>query len=148
MKIIIWIFTGNIYVNFAVSGLIEFPAYALCIFLLTKLGRRGPLAFMYFLIGVALLLVLAMPAKSTGVLAMATIGKFGAVCAFAIIYVQAAEIFPTVIRYEMYIVQMYFIFTLKGWEGERRWLKITGSNKLFWNYKSWTFRESNKQKDG
>jgi len=89
---------GNIYINFAVSGLIEFPAYALCIFLLTKLGRRGPLAFMYFLIGVALLLVLAMPAKSTGVLAMATIGKFGAVCAFAIIYVQAAEIFPTVIR--------------------------------------------------
>ena len=115
MKIIIFILTGNIYINFAVSGLIEFPAYALCIFLLTKLGRRGPLAFMYFLIGVALLLVLAMPAKSTGVLAMATIGKFGAVCAFAIIYVQAAEIFPTVIRYEM-----YFIFTLEGREGERR----------------------------
>ena len=64
---------------------------------------------MYFLIGVALLLVLAMPAKSTGVLAMATIGKFGAVCAFAIIYVQAAEIFPTVIRYAM-----YFIFTFGG----------------------------------
>ena len=62
---------------------------------------------MYFLIGVALLLVLAMPKSSTGVLAMATIGKFGAVCAFAIIYVQAAEIFPTVIRYAM-----YFIFTL------------------------------------
>ena len=103
MKIIIFILTGNIYINFAVSGLIEFPAYALCIFLLTKLGRRGPLAFMYFLIGVALLLVLAMPAKSTGILAMATIGKFGAVCAFAIIYVQAAEIFPTVIRYEMYM---------------------------------------------
>ena len=115
MKIIIFILTGNIYINFAVSGLIEFPAYALCIFLLTKLGRRGPLAFMYFLIGVALLLVLAMPAKSTGVLAMATIGKFGAVCAFAIIYVQAAEIFPTVIRYEM-----YFIFTLEGREGKMK----------------------------
>ena len=112
MKIIIsilTILTGNIYINFAVSGLIEFPAYALCIFLLTKLGRRGPLAFMYFLIGVALLLVLAMPKSSTGVLAMATIGKFGAVCAFAIIYVQAAEIFPTVIRYAM-----YFIFTFGG----------------------------------
>ena len=51
------------------------------------------------IIGVSLLLVLAMPTESPGILAMATIGKFGAVCAFAIIYVQAAEIFPTVIRY-------------------------------------------------
>ena len=29
---------------------------------------------------------------------MSTLGKFGAICAFAIIYVQAAEIFPTVLR--------------------------------------------------
>jgi len=89
---------GNIYINFAVSGLIEFPAYTLCIILLHKLGRRGPLAFMYFLIGISLLLVLTMDSSSPGVLVMATIGKFGAVCAFAIIYVQAAEIFPTVVR--------------------------------------------------
>ena len=40
-----------------------------------------------------------MPKEFPGlILAMATIGKFGAVCAFAIIYVQAAEIFPTVVR--------------------------------------------------
>ena len=83
------------------SGLIEFPAYTLCIFLLHKLGRRGPLAFMYFLMGISLLLVLAIPKQEYPglILAMSTIGKFGAVCAFAIIYVQAAEIFPTVVRY-------------------------------------------------
>lgn len=88
---------GDIYVNFAVSGLIEFPAYTLCIFLLLYLGRRGPLAFMYFLISGSLLLTLAMP-NSVGVLVTASIGKFAVVCAFAIIYVQAAEIFPTVVR--------------------------------------------------
>jgi len=88
---------GDIYINTLVSGLIEFPAYGLCIILLQKLGRRGPLAFMYFLLCVSLLISLGMP-NDTGVIAMVTIGKFGAVCAFAIIYVQAVEIFPTVIR--------------------------------------------------
>ena len=37
---------GNIYINFAVSGLIEIPAYTICIVLLFYLGRRNPLAFM------------------------------------------------------------------------------------------------------
>ena len=37
---------GNIYINFAVSGLIEIPAYTICIVLLVYLGRRNPLAFM------------------------------------------------------------------------------------------------------
>ena len=91
------LFPGNIYINTLISGLIEFPAYALCIALLYFLGRRFPLAFMYFLLGGSLLLSLAMPTPQS-VLVMATIGKFGAVCAFAIIYVQAAEIFPTVVR--------------------------------------------------
>merc|ERR1712141_508979 len=36
---------------------------------------------MYFLIGISLLLVLTMESSSPGVLAMATIGKFGAVLA-------------------------------------------------------------------
>ena len=91
------LFPGDIYINTLISGLIEFPAYGLCIVLLFFMGRRAPLAFMYFLLGTSLLLSLAMPTDGS-VLVMATIGKFGAVCAFAIIYVQAAEIFPTVVR--------------------------------------------------
>lgn len=88
---------GNIYINFAVSGLIEIPAYTICIPLLYYLGRRGPLAFMYYLLGGCLLISLASP-NPHWILAMATLGKFGAICAFAIIYVQAVEIFPTVLR--------------------------------------------------
>ena len=55
------------------------------------------MSFFYYLLGGCLLLSLAMP-NNKGILAMATIGKFGAVCGFAIIYVQAAELFPTVLR--------------------------------------------------
>ena len=40
---------GNIYINFAVSGLIEFPAYTVSIFLLHYFGRRGK-GFAYCLI--------------------------------------------------------------------------------------------------
>lgn len=88
---------GDIYINNAIAGLIEFPAYALCIVLLYYTGRRGSLSFMYFLLGVSLLVSLAMP-TDTGVLIVTNVGKFGAVCAFAIIYVQAVEIYPTVLR--------------------------------------------------
>lgn len=88
---------GNIYINFLVGGIIEFPAYMLCLVILYFIGRRLPLAFMYFLGGVALLLTLAMPAGQA-VLGMASLGKFGIICAFAIIYVHAAELFPTVVR--------------------------------------------------
>ena len=49
------------------------------------------------MLGVCLLLSLA-SSNSTWILAMATLGKFGAIAAFAIIYVQAVEIFPTVLR--------------------------------------------------
>ena len=83
--------------NTLVSGLIEFPAYGLCIILLSKFGRRIPLAFMYFLLSGSLLFSLAIR-NEKGILVLVTIGKFGVVCAFAIVYVQAVEIFPTVIR--------------------------------------------------
>ena len=52
---------------------------------------------MYNLLGISLLISLA-ETDPTWVLAWASLGKFGAICAFAIIYVQAVEIFPTVLR--------------------------------------------------
>ena len=88
---------GNIYINATLSGLIEFPAYTLCMFCLHRFGRKGPVIFFYYLLGGSLLISLAMP-NDEGILAMATIGKFGVICAFAIIYVQAVELFPTVLR--------------------------------------------------
>ena len=31
---------GNFYLNFTISGLVEFPAYTLCILLLNRMGRK------------------------------------------------------------------------------------------------------------
>lgn len=90
--------SGDIYVNFTVSGLIEFPAYTLCIILLFFVGRRIPLSFMLYLSATSLLLNLALPDQPLWILITATLGKFGIVSAYAIIYVQATEVFPTVIR--------------------------------------------------
>ncbi len=52
---------------------------------------------MFFLAGAALLGTLFTEDKSA-ILILATIGKFGVISAFGIIYVQAAELFPTVVR--------------------------------------------------
>jgi len=40
---------GNFYVNFTISGLVEFPAYTLCILLLDRVGRK----WMHFICMVA-----------------------------------------------------------------------------------------------
>ena len=45
---------GNIYINFMVGGLVEFPAYTIC-FLCNKLGRKGPHVFGMLLAGLACL---------------------------------------------------------------------------------------------
>ena len=35
-----WNLGGNFYVNFALSGVVEFPAYGLCLLLLDRIGRK------------------------------------------------------------------------------------------------------------
>ena len=52
---------GDLYVNFAVAGLVEFPAYILTTLLLRFIGRRYPQSASYILCGLALLFNLASP---------------------------------------------------------------------------------------
>ena len=52
---------GDLYVNFAVGGLVEFPAYILTTLLLHFIGRRYPQSASYILCGLALLFNLASP---------------------------------------------------------------------------------------
>jgi hypothetical protein len=49
---------GDLYVNFTVSGLIEFPAYVLSAVTIRRIGRRLPLAMTYFISGLFLLATL------------------------------------------------------------------------------------------
>ncbi|RUS86167.1 hypothetical protein EGW08_006061 [Elysia chlorotica] len=94
---------GNPYLNFCVAGAVELPAYAMCILLLNKVGRRGPLILSMLVGGIACILSGLIPTGDSGALEtltviLAMVGKFGITASYGIIYLMAAEIFPTVIR--------------------------------------------------
>ena len=88
---------GNVYLNYSVGGLIEFPTYVMCIIVLHYFGRRIPLAAMFIFSGTVLFLSLAFSDPQV-LLAVMSIGKIGNVGVFAIIYLQTAELFPTIVR--------------------------------------------------
>ena len=88
---------GNVYLNFSVGGLIEFPTYILCIIVLHYFGRRIPLALMFMSSGAILFISLALTEPKVLLIVM-SIGKVGIVGVFAIIYLQTAELFPTIVR--------------------------------------------------
>ncbi|XP_068603436.1 solute carrier family 22 member 13 [Brachionichthys hirsutus] len=88
----------NLYLTQFVFGLIEIPARTLVLLVLPFSRRLSQCAFLA-LGGVACLLMLAVPADRTYVLAgLAIVGKFGITASFAVIYVYTAELFPTVLR--------------------------------------------------
>ena len=93
---------GNIYVNFIISGLVEIPSYILSVFLLNWPGRRKSL--FYFMLGAAASCYVCMKLQQqeslnpTWLVAAAMFGKFCIAASFAVVYVYAAELFPTVIR--------------------------------------------------
>ncbi|KAI8503342.1 hypothetical protein Bbelb_191630 [Branchiostoma belcheri] len=91
--------SGNVYLNFAISGLIEIPANLLPIFLLNKFGRRWPLCVLLLAGGVACIVAFFIP-KHLGWMTttLAMIGKFCITASFGVTYVFSAEIFPTVVR--------------------------------------------------
>ncbi|KAK3098565.1 hypothetical protein FSP39_020715 [Pinctada imbricata] len=94
---------GDFYLNFFLSGVVEFPAYTLCLVLLDRIGRKKLHASCMILGGLAcvstIFPVLYLDKEYQWVtVILAMLGKIGAAAAFAVIYVWAAELFPTVVR--------------------------------------------------
>ncbi|XP_046326554.1 organic cation transporter protein-like [Haliotis rufescens] len=95
---------GSLHLNFLLVGLVEFPAYALSIGLVNRLGRKIMHCAMMIIGGVSCILTIftilyADQSLQWITVLLAMIGKLGAASGFAIIYVFSSELFPTVIRH-------------------------------------------------
>ncbi|XP_069135003.1 organic cation transporter protein-like isoform X1 [Argopecten irradians] len=94
---------GDFYINFLISGLVEFPAYTLCLLLLDRIGRRLLHSSCMIIGGIACIVTLfpmlyADESLQPITVALAMLGKVGVAAAFAVIYVWSAELYPTVVR--------------------------------------------------
>ncbi|KAM3605935.1 uncharacterized protein V6R79_007637 [Siganus canaliculatus] len=95
--------SGSRFVNVAMYGLVELPAYPLCIYFINRpwAGRRKSMAGFLCLAGSACLCTVLVP-ESAGTLlsvtSLALLGKLMVSAAFNIAYVYTSELYPTVIR--------------------------------------------------
>uniref|UniRef100_A0A8C1ST26 Solute carrier family 22 member 15 n=1 Tax=Cyprinus carpio TaxID=7962 RepID=A0A8C1ST26_CYPCA len=93
---------GNRYLSVAMYGLVELPAYPLCMYFINKqwAGRRKSMANFLTFAGVSCLLTMFVPVSGTLISAtsLALLGKLMVSAAFNIAYVYTSELYPTVIR--------------------------------------------------
>nr|XP_022294855.1 organic cation transporter protein-like [Crassostrea virginica] len=95
---------GDFYLNFFLTGLVEFPAYTLCLVLLDRTGRKKLHCACMVLGGLACIctiftvLYVEKRHQMYTTVILALLGKIGAAAAFAVIYVWSAELYPTVVR--------------------------------------------------
>ncbi|KHN76207.1 Putative transporter [Toxocara canis] len=90
---------GNKYWNYAISGIIEMPAYLFAPAVLDNCGRKPVVVWTHFLAGFSLIAFILVP-NGMGWLrtSLWLMGKFGISCSFICIFVYGSEIFPTTLR--------------------------------------------------
>jgi len=92
---------GNMYLNFFLLLVVDFPSTALCCYCLQRFGRRLTYSSYMTFAGVACLLALAVPSSKEyqlAVIIFVMIAKFFIVSTFNSVYIYTAELYPTVIR--------------------------------------------------
>ncbi|CAH1971044.1 unnamed protein product [Acanthoscelides obtectus] len=90
---------GNIFINVALSAVIQVPSTIFACWATKAWGRKKTLIVANILAGVSILLIGFVPSdpawiKST----LSTIGMFGLALAFPTVYIYSGELFPTVLR--------------------------------------------------
>ncbi|XP_064463260.1 organic cation transporter protein-like isoform X2 [Ornithodoros turicata] len=90
---------GDPFLNFAVAGAVEFPAYAFSILAVQKTGRRKSQSLSMILAGAACGLSIPFTGDLSWLkTSFAMLGKFLITASFGILYVYTAEIYPTLVR--------------------------------------------------
>ncbi|KAM7433847.1 hypothetical protein ABFA07_015961 [Porites harrisoni] len=92
---------GNMYLNFFILLVVDFPAVAVSCYCLQRFGRRLTYSSYMTFCGVACLLALAMPSSDeyqVAVVIFVMVAKFFVISTFNSVYVYTAELYPTVIR--------------------------------------------------
>ncbi|XP_043912404.1 solute carrier family 22 member 15-like isoform X2 [Protopterus annectens] len=94
---------GNQYLNLALSGLVEVPAFPVCMYFIEKpwAGRRKTMAGFLVFSGLACIFTMVLPEQSESFLNTAVIalcGKLAVSAAFNILYIFTSELYPTVVR--------------------------------------------------
>ena len=96
---------GNMYLNFALSFLVELPSPVLYVYFCDKIGRKRSFLLFATVVSVMACAVSAlyfvsvsMRGLNTARLVMAMIGKLCASLSFSTLYLWTFELFPTVVR--------------------------------------------------
>ncbi|CAL8393317.1 unnamed protein product [Arctogadus glacialis] len=90
---------GNVYIDFLISGLVEFPAAFLILFTIESIGRRLPFATANIVAGAACFITAMLPdslfwLKTT----VACIGRLGITMSFEMVVFVNTELYPTYVR--------------------------------------------------
>ncbi|ETN70003.1 transporter, major facilitator family protein [Necator americanus] len=87
------------YWSFIINGAVELPAYFIVWPLLQTVGRRWTLASTMIVCGIGCVSAMFVPSNYPWLVASASfVGKFGVGAGFAVIYIFAGELYPTVVR--------------------------------------------------
>ncbi|CAB3407895.1 unnamed protein product [Caenorhabditis bovis] len=87
------------YWSFIINGAVELPGYFMVWPLLQCVGRRWTLATTMIVCGIGCVSAMFVPPEYPWLVASASfIGKFGVGSGFAVIYIFAGELYPTVVR--------------------------------------------------
>ncbi|XP_031169707.1 solute carrier family 22 member 2-like [Sander lucioperca] len=90
---------GNVYIDFLISGLVEFPAALLILFTIERFGRRIPFASANIVAGAACFITALIPDSMFWFkTAVACIGRLGITMAFEMVVFVNTELYPTFVR--------------------------------------------------
>ncbi|XP_061602745.1 solute carrier family 22 member 2-like [Cololabis saira] len=90
---------GNVYIDFLISGLVEFPAAFLILFTIERIGRRLPFASANFVAGASCFITACIPESMFWFkTVVACIGRLGITMAFEMVVFVNTELYPTFVR--------------------------------------------------